>query len=140
MCEIWLLTVLGRQLADRARTKGHSPGGYVTMMVLLWIGFEIGGFIFGMVVSHRINPNRFDNDAFFPIAYGFALAGAAAAVGISFGIVTILPDYGTPRSPRRFDRTVDRYDDRPTPDDRRAGWDKDDQWRMSDKWDKDEKW
>jgi hypothetical protein len=135
VCEIWLVIVLSRVLAEKARTKGHSPHGYVAMLVVLWIFGEIGGLVFGFVTTEFILSKRFGGgNSDFGFAYMFGLLGALAAVGISFGVVSLLPDYGTQRRGRRLDRDDDRGDDRRRTDDRCSSWDKGDKWVKGEEW------
>jgi hypothetical protein len=135
VCEIWLVIVLSRVLAEKARSKGHTPHGYVAMLVVLWICGEIGGLVFGFVVTEFILSKRFgDGEPIYVLAYVFGLLGALMAVGISFGAVSLLPDYGTQLRRGRLDRYDDRDDDRRRPDDRRSSWDKGDKWDRGEEW------
>jgi hypothetical protein len=135
VCEIWLVIVLSRVLAEKARSKGHTPHGYVAMLVVLWICGEIGGLVLGFVVSEFILPKRFgDGEPNFMLVYGLGLLGALSAVGISFGVVSLLPDYGMQLGRRGLDRYDDGDKGRHRAHDRRSSWDK------GDKWDKGEEW
>lgn len=77
MLEIVLLVVLTRRVGEIVKAKGRRPGRYKLMTVLLWIGGEVAGSVFGGIVAALT-----DTGALF--AYLFALAGAAAGAGLSF--------------------------------------------------------
>ncbi len=80
MLEILLLIALTRALARVARAKRQSQmwGGLV---VLLWIVGEVAGFVIaGLMGLSGVE------------AYGIALAGAAVGAGLSFLVVSLLPE------------------------------------------------
>jgi hypothetical protein len=169
MCEIFLVWALGKQLAEYARRKGHTPAGYVVILVVLWIAGEIGGFIVGAIISTLGSSGGGtygggyggggyggSSEPNIVIFYGCAILGAALGAAISFGIVALLPDYGGANQvagfPRRgLDRYDDRYDrnygvandfDRPRPAPERDDqfMNRDNRVDKGDKWTKDEKW
>lgn len=79
MLEVLLLIALTRALARMARAK-HQSQMWGGLVVLLWIGGEVAGFIAaGMMGMDGIE------------AYGIALMGAAIGAGVSFLTVALLP-------------------------------------------------
>jgi hypothetical protein len=159
MCEIFLLWGLGRHLAEKARMKGHTPAGYVVILVVLWIVGEVLGFCVGLFLATgggrgmSQEPNGF-------LIWGLGILGAAVGAAISFGIVALLPDYGGahqlgypyPRSRNRYDEPYNRYADAPDyrqdqyrrsdpPPTRDEGFTRrEERWDKGDKWDKSDKW
>jgi hypothetical protein len=163
MCEIFLLWTLGRQVADKARRKGHTPTGYVILLVVLWIVGEIGGGVMGGIIAAVSSRGNFNQEPSMVMVYGLAILGAAMGAGLAFGIVALLPDYGgvqrvgrfnnyyDDRHDRQYDERYDNrrdehYDDRygrsaDRPASREDGFTRrEERWEKGDKWDKGEKW
>jgi hypothetical protein len=120
MCEIIFLWVLGRQLAARARDKGHAPAGYVVMLVVLWFVAEILGCVIGALIGMVLEPNARDPNMLIMLLFGYG--GAAVAAVSCFGLVAMLPD----RSRSQL------YDDRYGADDYYREWRRD----LDERWDK----
>jgi hypothetical protein len=136
MCEIILLWFLGKQLAAKASAKGHAPAPYVIMLVLLWFVGECGGGITGLLATGALDPNKAGNDEINPLAFVFAIGGAALSAIISFSIVAALPDRTRRQSnlgeeDDEFYRRRRGFDDRyepPPPRDRRDSRPGEDPW------------
>src|SRR6516162_992955 len=82
MLEILLIWFCGKKIGEMATDKGRNSAGYIVMFVLLWFCAEIFGAIFGLILS---------KGELFPVAYIFALVGAAVGAGAGFMIVGSLP-------------------------------------------------
>jgi hypothetical protein len=123
MCEIVLLILLSKKVAEITRDKGYSAAPFVIFLILAWFGGEIMGGLFGFVLfSDQEDP---------PFAvYLLALVGAAVGVGVTFLTVNLLPDqgrdddweedtyYARKRRARRrrddYDEDQDQFPSRPT--------------------------
>lgn len=92
MLEIILLWVMGKKVVGIARSKGRSGTPYVFLLLGLWFGGEIGGAVFGAVISLISNPHQ---EPSFGIMYGLALLGAAIGAILTFVIVNSLPPIET---------------------------------------------
>jgi hypothetical protein len=98
-----------KKIGEMATDKGRNSAGYVVMFVLLWFGGEILGAIFGLILS---------KGELFPVAYIFALVGAAVGAGTGFMIVGSLPaledeDIYPRRRRRRRREREEAEEDRP---------------------------
>ncbi len=82
MLEIILIIWLSKKIGTIAVKKGHKPGGYKAVFVILWIIGEISGAIIVAIIT---------NDDGLMLYLG-ALLGAAGAAMISFTIVNGLSD------------------------------------------------
>jgi uncharacterized membrane protein YeaQ/YmgE (transglycosylase-associated protein family) len=81
MLEILLIIFLSKKIGRIAASKGRSQAGYIVLFVLLWVGGEFAGALYGAIQ---------DEEGF--LAYVYALAGAAAGAILAFIIVNALPD------------------------------------------------
>ena len=117
MCEIILVILLAQKLAAMVREKGRSPVGFVVLFVALWIVGELVGAVVGVIVTLAINQPGLNDAPINPLAYGFALAGAAIGAGIGFAIVMSLSPLEEARRPRL--RDIDDEDDEDDPYERR---------------------
>jgi len=129
MCEILLLVLMGKKIAQMANEKGRSGALFVVMLVLCWFGGEIFGAIFGAILVGG------DEDKMF-VAYLCGLVGAGAGAGLTFLTVSLLTpahDYEEDFRPRRRPRRVsldDEDDDRPR---RRRRYDEEDEVEKDDR-------
>ena len=101
MLEILLLIFLTRKVGEIVEAKGHKPGWYKLMTVLLWIGGEVSGAVAGGVVSALTGAGT-------GFVYLFALLGAAAGTCVAFVVAKTrsprVVAYDQPPQPPTFDR------------------------------------
>jgi hypothetical protein len=83
MLEILALVFLTRKNGSIAEKKGHKPGRYKWLTVLLWFGGEIVGAIGGAVLASA-------NEDLGGLVYLLALIGAVVGAGLSRLIVNRL--------------------------------------------------
>ncbi|MEN8250106.1 MAG: hypothetical protein ABFS32_14330 [Bacteroidota bacterium] len=75
MIEIIAIITLGKTIRGIISEKGLKPWKYILLMVVLWLGFEIIGFIIaGLILGESL------------ISYLFAIAGAALGGYLSYRI------------------------------------------------------
>jgi hypothetical protein len=86
MLEIWLLIRLCKRIGEIVRGKGRMAGGYQALTVLLWIGGEITGFVFGFSAD-------LGNGAYATGLLG-AAGGALTAYLIASSVKPLVPDAG----------------------------------------------
>jgi len=84
MLEILAIIYLCKKNGSIAEKKGHPPGRYKALTALLWIGGEIAGGIFAILLSSG-------SDDATGFVYLFALLGAMAGAGLSRLMVNRLP-------------------------------------------------
>ena len=82
MLEILALVYLCRKNGSIAEKKGHKPGRYKALSVLLWFGGEISGAIVGGILDVAGGGGG--------LVYLLALGGALAGAGMSRLIVNNL--------------------------------------------------
>jgi hypothetical protein len=102
MLEYFLLRWLCSSLGNNARAKGYTAFGYQAMLVGLWFGGEISGFILGCVLSFLFDPKAAEPNWFLVIV--LAYGSAAAGTFLSFMIVKWLPDNLNPNLPATKDQ------------------------------------
>ncbi len=83
MLEILLLRTLARHISEIARGKGRRAWPFYLLLVVLWFGGEIAGFILGATLNETIGGEWW-------IVYIMGLAGAAMGAGLTFLIVNRL--------------------------------------------------
>jgi len=88
MLEILALVFLTRKNGAIAEKKGHKPGGYKWLTVLLWVGGEIAGGIAGAAMAGG-------DESLVGLVYLFALGGALLGAALSRLIVNRLPGLAT---------------------------------------------
>lgn len=87
MLEILALVGLCRYVGRVVREKGRTAVGWQVLLVALWFFGEFAGGLIGAIVTYDPgNP-----EAVNPVAYVFALVGAAAGAAIGTGIAKLLP-------------------------------------------------
>jgi hypothetical protein len=94
MLELVFVYYLCKGLGKRARAKGYRPVWLQALLVLLWIGGEIGGAVVATIVALIVSPPA-DMATFEPPMlplYLGALCGAGIGAGMAFAIVALLPD------------------------------------------------
>ncbi len=81
MIEIFVLVTMGRSIASTVRRKGHQPGPFVLLTVVLWIAGEFGGFFLARAILKLAMPTS-------PgcLLYGFALCGAGLGASIAYWV------------------------------------------------------
>ena len=79
MLEIILVAGLAVWIGKIAKGKGRSGGGYIAMLIGLWIGGEIAGAVIGFSVGLEVYA-----------IYGLAILGAIAGAVITFVVVACL--------------------------------------------------
>lgn len=100
MLEIILIVVISQSISKQLKAKGRSAVGYVILFVMLWVGGEIAGAIFGVIVS---GPTASDGGFNFTI-WVFALIGAAIGGTIGYVIASSVPP---------VEKEQEYYDDSP---------------------------
>jgi hypothetical protein len=93
MLDIIVLLILRQSLSGMARRRGLNATGYTWMLVLLWFGGQIGGFLIGLGLAAAIARGDAPN---LMVAYGVGLAGAAFGALLTFGIVAAKPSIEAP--------------------------------------------
>jgi hypothetical protein len=136
MLEVILVWIMGKNIAAKAKAKGHAPAGYVVLLVVLWLIGEIGGAIVGFAITAARDGIRQD-DGEILLVYVGAIFGAILGAITSFIIVGALPD----RSSRQWDLDYkdEEEDEFRRRRSREAPGEYDDPRRVEDKWDKDER-
>jgi flavin-dependent dehydrogenase len=94
MLEVICIVLISQKIAAMMKAKGRSSVGYVLLFIALWIGGEITGGIFGVILMFAFNIGQ---DMEFPIlALVGALAGAAVGGGIGYAIAAAMPAVDQP--------------------------------------------
>lgn len=83
MLEILALLVLTKKIGKVVEAKGRKSGGYKALVVGLWFGGEIIGFILGTAMAANDPSARL-------LPYFIALLGAAVGAGIAYAIASNL--------------------------------------------------
>lgn len=89
MLELILLVVLCKSIGNVLRNKGRNPLLFQIMLVGMWIGGEIAGFIVGDVIyaiRHGAAPDEFELSG-----YLYAIVGAACGAGFTFLVAHLMP-------------------------------------------------
>ena len=89
MLEIILVFMLCKSIGNVLRNKGRNPVLFQVLLVLMWIGGEIAGFIVGAIVyamQHGGPPDGFELSS-----YVFAIVGAACGAGFTFLVAHLIP-------------------------------------------------
>lgn len=105
MLEILALIYLTRHVGNIVKLKGRRPGWYKLLTVVLWIGGEMTGMLFGGIVAALTDSSGDpEKDAGLLFMYLFALGGAAAGAGLSVIIARSLTakTYDLPPQPPVF--------------------------------------
>ncbi len=95
MLEILALIYLTKKNGAIAEGKGHKPGRYKFLTVLLWVGGEIFGAILGGILSMGSDGVG--------LVYVLALVGAVVGAGLSRLIVNNLTNLVIPVQTHAFD-------------------------------------
>jgi membrane associated rhomboid family serine protease len=74
MAEIIVLWILCKRISEIARARKRDPGSYRLLLIALWFGGEIAGFVIGLALTGSANI----------IAYITGLIGAAVSSAIAF--------------------------------------------------------
>lgn len=131
MLEFMLVFYLANRVADIVENKGYGGTLWRVLFVVAWIGAEILGLAFGMVMRSAAGLEPFGASV-----VGYALLFALLAGGMVFLVALVLPTHGPTRSGSYMDdyheyqrtgRIRDRRDrDRDSHDD---GYEDDDDYR-----------
>jgi hypothetical protein len=87
--DLLILVILCCFLHKKVRAKGRKSTGYVFLLIGMWIGGAISGFILALLILMVTGETGETAELLFPI--GFALGGAAIAAIVPFLIVQNLP-------------------------------------------------
>ena len=91
MLELMLLYRLCAWIGNVAREKGQSAISYQRMLILYWIGGELGT----ALVTSVLFTLLFGEDFPYIFVYMFAYIGGGLGAGFVFKIVAKLPDLNT---------------------------------------------
>lgn len=107
MLEILLLIFLSKKIGGIARNKGRSGGGYIALLIFLWIGGEITGALIGAFATADSSNQC--------VVYIMALFGAAAGALIAFTVASAMsPKPGYPK-PAVIPQPAQPYPAQPLP-------------------------
>jgi uncharacterized protein (TIGR03067 family) len=86
--EVIILITLGRNIADRARSKGKSGVRAVVLLLVLWFVGEAAGLIAGYLLARLLGGAEWSYPLFcYGLIYCGALIGAIAGARLAFTIV-----------------------------------------------------
>src|SRR5438067_1265991 len=88
MLEWYFLSRLCSSLGDMLRSKGRNPLPFQILLVALWIGGEIAGFVVGLIIGFVVMDNE---DVAWLFGVGGVVAGAACAGGFVFLLAKGIP-------------------------------------------------
>ncbi|MEZ6142104.1 MAG: hypothetical protein R3B84_16185 [Zavarzinella sp.] len=90
MLEIIILYKLCMRIGDAARGKGRQAIGYQLMLILFWLGGELGTAFFAILALPLLFGEEYEQYIF--VGYIAAILGAAFGAWLAFRIVAGLPE------------------------------------------------
>jgi len=100
MIEIYAIYKFCKLIGKRLRARGYNPFGYQVLLVVFWFLFEMAGAVAGLFLTVLLGLGN--GEAISPLAYLFALLGAASGAAIVIVIVNSRPNRNENTATRAF--------------------------------------